>query len=95
MLVMAGRVSDECWDFILCSTVTMMQVRTSSLHLITSLCTYQSFLPPPPMRARWENTRGFDLQKILCHEGWVNFLSSILSFPQPRTHDFNNSNLRM
>ena len=26
-LVTAGRVSDECWDFILCSAVTVMQVR--------------------------------------------------------------------
>jgi len=27
-LVKSGRVADICWDFILCSTVTMMQVRT-------------------------------------------------------------------
>ena len=26
MLVVAGRVSEECWDFILCSAVTVMQV---------------------------------------------------------------------
>ena len=25
-LVMAGRVTSECWDFILCSAVTIMQV---------------------------------------------------------------------
>jgi len=29
-LVTSGKVADICWDFILCSTVTMMQVRMCS-----------------------------------------------------------------
>ena len=73
---------------------SIMYIRTHKIMTHITLCTYQTFAPPPPMQAREGNRRGFDLQRNLymsTRVGQNHFSNPLLPHPSLTTNSINSN----